>query len=100
MEEFIKKLREVYPLSDGEIQVLLEHTEQIVLPKGSRIMTAGKVENYTYFIVEGLARGFFTQEGKDITISSKAVYEWLCIWKGGIRKYRIAGRKQVVAYRE
>lgn len=68
MEEFIRRLREVYPLPDEEIQVLLEHTEQIVLPKGSRITTAGKVECYTYFIVEGLARGFFTQEGKDITI--------------------------------
>lgn len=68
MEDFIRKIREVYPLSDDEVQVLLDHTEQIVLPKGSRIMTAGKVEDYTYFIVEGLARGFFYQEGKDITI--------------------------------
>lgn len=31
-------------------------------------MTAGKVECYTYFIITGLARGFFYQDGKDITI--------------------------------
>lgn len=68
MEEFIKKIREVYPLPDEEIRVLLEHTEEVVLPKGSRVMTAGEVENYTYLIVSGLARGFFYQDGKDITI--------------------------------
>lgn len=68
MEEFIKKIWEVYPLTDEEVKVLLDQTELIVLPKGSRVMTAGKVEHNTYFIVEGLARGFFYQEGKDITI--------------------------------
>lgn len=68
MEEFFRKIREVYSLPDEEVEVLLNHTEEIVLPKGSRVMTAGKVERYTYFIVEGLARGFFYQEGKDITI--------------------------------
>lgn len=68
MEEFIRKIREVYPLPDEEVRVLLDQTEQIVLPKGRQVMTAGKMERYTYFIVKGLARGFFYQEDKDITI--------------------------------
>lgn len=86
MEEFVKKIHEVYPLTDEEVKVLLDQTELIVLPKGSRVMTAGKVEHNTYFIVEGLARGFFYQEGKDYHLVcfggyGFAVYEWLCVWE-------------------
>lgn len=68
MEEFIARIRGVYPLSDGAVEVLLGNTEKIVLPKGLRLVEAGKVERYTYFVVRGLARGFFYQDDKDITI--------------------------------
>lgn len=68
MEEFIKKIRGIYPLSDEAVGILIGHTEKISLSKGVRLVDAGKVERYTYFIVRGLARGFFYQDAKDITI--------------------------------
>lgn len=68
MEEFIRTIRGVYELSDVAVKILVENTEKMVLPKGSLLIEAGKVECYTYFIVHGIARGFFYQDGKDITI--------------------------------
>lgn len=68
MKEFIKKIRGIYPLSDEAVGILIGHTEKISLSKGVRLVEAGKVERYTYFIVRGLARGFFYQDAKDITI--------------------------------
>lgn len=68
MEEFIRTIRDVYPLSDKAVKILIENTEKVILPKGFLLIEAGKVERYTYFIIQGLARGFFYQHDKDITI--------------------------------
>ena len=61
MEVFIKKIREAYPLSDETVRLLLGHTERVVLPKGELLMREGTVAKYTYFIIKGFARGFFTR---------------------------------------
>ena len=68
MEEFIKKMREAYPVSDGALQVFLRHTERVTLPKGHLLIRDGVVEKYSYFIVRGFARGFLYRDGKDATI--------------------------------
>ena len=59
MEEFIKKMRETYPVSDGALQLFLRHTERVTLPKGHLLIRDGVVEKYSYFIV---------RDGKDATI--------------------------------
>ena len=68
MEEFIKKMREAYPVSDGALQLFLRHTERVTLPKGHLLIRDGVVEKYSYFIVRGFARGFLYRDGKDATI--------------------------------
>lgn len=68
MEEFIKKMREAYPVSDDALQLFLRHTERVTLPKGHLLIRDGVVEKYSYFIVRGFARGFLYRDGKDATI--------------------------------
>ena len=68
METFIQKIREAYPLSDEAIQLLIDHTERVVLPRRTMIMREGTVAKYTYFVISGFARGFIFREGRDITI--------------------------------
>ncbi len=68
METFIRKIREVYPLSDTVLNLFLEQMEFISLPKGHVLIREGTIEKYTYFIVKGFARGFFYKEGKEVTI--------------------------------
>ena len=68
METFIQKIREAYPLSDEAIQLLIDHTERVVLPRRTMIMREGTVAKYTYLVISGFARGFIFREGRDITI--------------------------------
>lgn len=68
MNQFIQAMREVYPLSDKAVSLFLEQTETVIFPKGDVLIRAGVVEHYSYFIVNGFARGFFYKEGRDITI--------------------------------
>ena len=68
MEDFINKIRKVYPLSEQTLGLFIGKMEKIDLPKGYLLVENNKVEHYTYFIVKGFARGFFYKEGKDITI--------------------------------
>lgn len=68
MEEFIKKMRSIYPVSGEAIELLLANTEKMDFPKGYLLIRDGVVERYVYFIVKGFARGYFYKDGKDITI--------------------------------
>lgn len=68
MKEFIKKICDVYPLSEQTTELFLNHMETVILPKGHLLMKDGKVEYYTYFVVKGFARGFFYKGEKDITL--------------------------------
>ena len=68
MEKFISALRSIYPLSDRALSVFLESAEQVTLPKGHILIRSGIIEQYSYFIINGFARGYFYKEGRDITI--------------------------------
>lgn len=68
MEEFIRKLRSVYPLSDEALALLIGHTVPVDFPRGHLLICDGKVERYTYFVIKGFARGFFYKDDKDVTI--------------------------------
>lgn len=68
MEEFVRKIREVYPFSEKTLELFSDNMETVVLPKGRLLIQAGKVERYAYFIVKGFARGYFYQDGKDVTL--------------------------------
>ena len=68
MEDFIKKIRSVYPLSDKALNLFMENMERVSFSKGSLLITEGTIEQYTYLIVKGFARGFFYKDGRDITI--------------------------------
>ncbi len=45
-------------------------------PKGTLIQDANKVCSYSYFIVSGLARGYYLKDGKEISEFFPAENEW------------------------
>lgn len=65
---FRQMMKEVYPLADKDVDLFMSNTEEVICPGGTLLIETGKVECYTYFVGKGLARGFFYQDGKDITI--------------------------------
>lgn len=68
MNDFINIIRNVYPLSDKALQLLLSHTERVVYPKNHLLIRSGTIEPYAYFIITGMARGYFYKEGRDVTL--------------------------------
>lgn len=68
MDDFIKIIRNVYPLSDRALQLLLLKSERVVLPKNHLLIRSGVIEHYAYFIIKGMARGYFYKEGRDVTL--------------------------------
>lgn len=68
MENFIERQRKLYPLSGEAANLFLEETEEIVVAKGERILTAGKRTDFVYFVKEGLARVYIEREEKDTTL--------------------------------
>ncbi|MGL4293344.1 MAG: Crp/Fnr family transcriptional regulator [Bacteroidales bacterium] len=68
MNHFIDTLCDFYPLSKRAIHLFLEHTETVTLPKGFQLIRADNFEPNCYFVVKGFARGYFNEEGRDITL--------------------------------
>ncbi|MGL4806306.1 MAG: Crp/Fnr family transcriptional regulator [Bacteroidales bacterium] len=67
IEIFIENLRKLTPLSDVAVELFLSKTEYEFRRKGEILIRAERYEHYSYFILEGYARGFFFQDHKDIT---------------------------------
>ncbi|MGL5787570.1 MAG: Crp/Fnr family transcriptional regulator [Bacteroidales bacterium] len=67
MDELLRSFRRLSPVSDTSWQLFLEKTEEVEMPKGHLLFRANQRAHYTYFIIKGYARGFFYENGKDIT---------------------------------
>lgn len=68
MEKFIAQQREIYPLADETVRMLVGELEEVTIPRGEFSVFEGDRDPYVWFIKEGLARAFVEREGKDITL--------------------------------
>ena len=59
MEHIIRKIRQIYPVSDEALQALQANMELRYYPKDTRIVQAGVTDRLVYFIEEGIARSVF-----------------------------------------
>ena len=59
MENIIRKIRQIYPVSDEALQALQANMELRYYPKDTRIVQAGVTDRLVYFIEEGIARSVF-----------------------------------------
>ena len=65
MENIIRKIRQIYPVSDEALQALQANMELRYYPKDTRIVQAGVTDRLVYFIEEGIARSVFHHNGED-----------------------------------
>ncbi len=56
MENIIRKIREIYPVSDEALQALQANMELRYYPKDTCIVQSGVTDRLVYFIEEGIAR--------------------------------------------
>lgn len=68
MKSFVSSQREIYPLSDEAVQVLLEEAEEVRFTKNEQILTEGRRTDVVYFVKEGFARTYVLRDGKDLTL--------------------------------
>lgn len=68
MEEFIAQQRQVYPLSDEAVQLLLEGMEEVPLGRGEFLLYEGDRDPYAWFVKTGLVRAYVERETKDVTL--------------------------------
>lgn len=55
MENIIRKIRQIYPVSDEALQALQANMELRYYPKDTYIVQAGVTDRLVYFIEEGIA---------------------------------------------
>ena len=67
MERLLKHLKDIHSLSDELQDKLTEHFKQVVLPKGEFLITEGRICRHLYFLEQGSLRGFYNQDGKEVT---------------------------------
>jgi CRP-like cAMP-binding protein len=55
-------------VSETEVQRALELMQFKQFDKGDCLTEIGKIENYTYFIIEGVTRSFFFKDEKEVSL--------------------------------
>jgi CRP-like cAMP-binding protein len=55
------------PIDEAELAQLLPYIEYKSFEKNELFIQEGEIENYIYFLVEGVTRSFFFKAGKDIS---------------------------------
>lgn len=69
MKEVIQLIQQKYQLTDKEmLRDMAEHMTIYHAKKGEKIITEGEIQTNVYFLISGIARGFyFSEQGKEIT---------------------------------
>ena len=73
MENIIRKIKQIYLVSDEALQALQANMELRYYPKDTRIVQAGVTDRLVYFIEEGIARSVFHHNGEDTTTSVESI---------------------------
>ena len=67
MENIIRKIKQIYPVSDEALQALQANMELRYYLKDTRIVQSGVTDRLVYFIEEGITRSVFHHNGEDTT---------------------------------
>jgi len=67
VHSIIDRLNAYVKISDPAKELLVEILIQITPKRGTQLLKEGELCKYMYFVTKGLARGYFHQNGKDIT---------------------------------
>lgn len=68
IQSFIAQQRQVYPLSDEAVRLLLDEMEEIAYPKGAFSVCEGDRDPYVWFVKTGFTRAYVERELKDVTL--------------------------------
>ena len=76
MENIIRKIRQIYPVSDEALQALQANMELRYYPKDTRIVQAGVTDRLVYFIEEGMDSLYYQQPSVESveTLSDCKIY--------------------------
>ncbi|GHN01694.1 DNA-binding protein [Cytophagales bacterium WSM2-2] len=67
MESLLDHIHQYSPLSKTSQKNLSAALRKVELPKGSLLVTEGKVCQHVYFLEKGCLRGFYNLDGKEVT---------------------------------
>ena len=67
MNNIIRKIKDLYPVSDSALKALTDGFEQVDFPAKTQIVSAGTFDRNVYFIESGITRSYIQHDGKDIT---------------------------------
>jgi CRP-like cAMP-binding protein len=67
LEHTLKKIKSIYPLEEGPLNLLLSSLKCIEFPKNHLLIRAGKIEPVLYFIETGIARAYIDGQDNRIT---------------------------------
>lgn len=67
-KNFKARQRELYPLGEHILELLLQEMEEVRYRRGEQVLTEGRRTDSVYFVEEGLARVYVLRDGKDMTL--------------------------------
>lgn len=69
MPTVVRRMRELYPVSDKSLLEMAMFIEHCRFPKRHRLVVDNARSHYAYFIEEGLTRSFWMVDGEEVTTS-------------------------------
>ncbi len=63
----VTRIRQLYPVGDEVLQLLLSRMDRLVIPAKSIIVEGGKIDRRVYFIERGITRSYSLYDGKEVT---------------------------------
>ena len=66
MDNIIRKIQELYPVSHDSLRLLKYYFKQQTFPAKTIIIQAGRFDNQVYFIEKGITRSYILHNGKEI----------------------------------
>jgi CRP-like cAMP-binding protein len=67
LQQLLNHINNFSPLDDDAKEALCCNFEQLILPKNEILITEGKICNQLYFLQQGAIRGFYINDGKEVT---------------------------------
>ena len=67
MRNVIKRMRELYPVSDSAVSAITALFKEHMFPARTTIIEAGKFDGQVYFIEQGITRSYILHNGKETT---------------------------------
>ena len=67
MENIIRRMRQLYPVSDEALELFVSSLKKCSFPPKTIIIQGGKLDRNVYFIEKGITRSFSLYDGKEVT---------------------------------